>query len=184
MTWQRAQQATAGLILRKLPKPRYVPLCAPTIDICDLTVNDYHGRNPVKHIVDIILNHQSPISESVIKRCVNDGDLDALPPIARPPPGAVPVNYFQQVAFIPVANGASWNVVKHLTFISDAEDGRVKGELARTYQHGELHLINFGSNNKVGKRIFQHLFQLQMNHYQVLIIVIQHHHLKNLLCLI
>ena len=58
--------------------------------------------------------------EHVIKQAVVEGDSEALPPVARPPVGAVAVNHFHQMAFIPAnktgpPNGV-WLVVKQLTF--------------------------------------------------------------------
>ena len=44
MTFSRALAATAGLVLRKMPKPRFSPSTTPTTDICDLNIRDFHGH--------------------------------------------------------------------------------------------------------------------------------------------
>jgi hypothetical protein len=100
MSFARAVAATSGLILRKLPKPRFSPFCGSNIDLCDLTTRDFQRRNPVKAIVDVILNHNGNFTEADVKKCVTDGDMDALPAIAKPPVGAAAVNHFTQTAFI------------------------------------------------------------------------------------
>jgi len=152
MTFQRALTATSGLILRKLAKPRFVPYTVPNIGLLDLTTRDF-GRNPVKGLVDIVLNHRADFGEDDVKMCVLDGEMESLPWIARPPPGAVPVNHFTQTAFIDTEGGLM-NVVRFITFQSDGEDGKVKADTARSHTHGTPYLINFGSNTKRGKKVF------------------------------
>ena len=158
MTFQRALVATNGLIMRKLPKPRFIPYYEPTIHICDLTLKDFYGKNAVKAVVDVVLNHHGAFTEDDVKRLMMEDDLGNLPDVARPPVGAVPVNHFTQIAFIAVGRGV-WTVLKYITFCSDSPDGKVKADLAATYRHGELHLVNYGNNIKNGKKVFQHLFQ-------------------------
>ena len=53
MTFRKAKEATVGMILRKTPTPRFVGFAAPNIELNDLTVRDWHGRNPVKCLVKI-----------------------------------------------------------------------------------------------------------------------------------
>ena len=159
MTSARALTASAGLRPRKLPKPIFVPFSEPRIGLEDLTVRPWHGQNPVKTVVDIILNHEEAISESQVKKCVVDSTLEELPSIARPPPGAVAVNHWTQTAFIPsAAGGNKWHIVNFITFQSEGQDGKVLPDTAKTYEHGTMHLIHYGSNNKNGKRVFLHLF--------------------------
>ena len=158
MTYGRALAASSGMILRKLPKPRFAPYMPPNIDLCDLTIKDFHAGANYKHVVDIITNHDATFTEADVKKCLIDGELENLPAIAKPPPSAIPVNHFAQIAFVEIS-AHKWHVVKLITFISASEKGMVKGSLAATYRHGEMHAINFGSNNKDGKRVFQYLFQ-------------------------
>ena len=82
-TAQRALAATSGLILRKLPKPRFSPFTGSNIDLGDLTVRDFNIANPVKAVVDIILNHRADIDEMRVKQAVMDGDMESLPDIAK-----------------------------------------------------------------------------------------------------
>lgn len=135
MTWQRALAATSGLILRKLPKPSLSPFKAPTVDLGDLTVRDFNRRNPVKAVVDIILNHRVDIDTEQVKKSVIEGDMENLPDILKPPPGAIPVNHFTQSTMISLGDGL-WHIVKFITFQSDSENGKVKGDTAATYQSG------------------------------------------------
>jgi len=165
MTFGRAKTAVAGLILRKLPKPQFAPYKAPNIDLGDLTIRDYHSQNPVKAVVDLILNHREQISEDHVKNCVVNMKLEDLPAIARPPPTAIAINHFTQTAFLP-AGSDNWHIVKFITFLSDGPDGKVTPELARSYQHGTMHLINYSSNNKEGKKVFIYLFE-QLGGFQV-----------------
>ena len=156
-----ALAATSGLRLRKLPKPRFVPLCPPVVDLADLNLKDFNRCSPVKHVVDVVVNYHYHLEESDIKQAVIEGDTEALPPVARPPIAAVAVNHFQQMAFIPVnksgpPNGV-WLVVKHLTFCSDGAGGKVTCALAARHKHGELYTINYGTNIQNGKRVFQRL---------------------------
>lgn len=123
VTFQDALKATAGLVLRKLPKPRFSPYCPPTIDLADLSTRDFHMHSPVKAVVDVILNHEAVIVEADVKKLVNEGDMDSLPAIAKPPPGAVHVNHFTQVACI-AAGVNKWHVMKFITFQSDVEQGQ------------------------------------------------------------
>jgi hypothetical protein len=159
MSFQRAMTASAGFILRKLAKPRFVPLVPPNVDICDLHTKEFSGRNPLKHLVDVILNYKcNELQENEVKNSVIHGDLTDLPYVAKPPPQAPPVNHFTQTAFIAVAPG-TWNIVKHIVFQSDGADGKVHPEIARQYAHGTPLMVNFGKNIQCGKRAFHYLFQ-------------------------
>jgi len=111
MTFGRAKTAVAGLILRRLPKPQFAPYKAPNIDLGDLTIRDYHSQNPVKAVVDLILNHREQISEDHVKNCVVNMKLEDLPAIARPPPTAIAINHFTQTAFLP-AGSDNWHIVE------------------------------------------------------------------------
>ena len=160
MTHQRAVAATTGLILRHTPKPRFVPYTEPNLGWEDLTIRDWHGRNPVKAVVDVILNYDGDIQEQHIKKCVIEGEMEDMPSIHRPPVGAIPVNHFTQTAFVKNAL-SKWTVVRFITFQSDGDDGKVKGQVAESHAHGTLYLTNFGPSkaNKNGKKAFQYLFQ-------------------------
>ena len=94
----------------------------------------------------------------MVKQCVIDGEMEQLPIIARPPPGAIPINHFTQTAFIKTSM-TRWTIVRYITFQSDSGDGKVKSALARSHAHGNLYLINYGTNMKNGKKAFQYLFQ-------------------------
>ena len=120
-SYARALQATAGLIVRKLPRPRFAPLATPAIEVMDLTMQEFHGRSPVKSVVDIILHHRDvrkEINEDRIKQCVVDGDTEKLPAVCRPPAGCTHVNHFTQTAFV-AATAESWNIIKFITFQSE-----------------------------------------------------------------
>jgi hypothetical protein len=67
MTFQRAVDVTAGLVRRKIPKPRFTPWAQSIVELCDLNVKDFHGANPIKTIVDIVLQHHEDIAEDSIK---------------------------------------------------------------------------------------------------------------------
>ena len=159
--WRSALAKVDGFILRKLPKPDFRPLVASIIDINTLMLLDFHGRNPVKSMVDIVLDHTSPIDADQIKTLVVDGELDQLPLILKSPDGAPDIKHFTQTAIIPTP-GAAWNIVRFITFQSDSPDGKVKGSLATHFAHGTPYLVNFGHPPKNGKKVFQQLFQDQV----------------------
>ena len=73
--------------------------------------------------------------------------MENLPLVASPPAHAIAVNHFIQSALIPVSPGI-WNVVRHINFMSESPDGKVKGELAKTYRQGVMYLVNYGTTVK------------------------------------
>ena len=156
MTYNRALAATGGLVLRKLPKARVVPFVASSVDFFDLTTRPFHSKNPVKHIIDIVIGHEdASITEAAVQLAVCDGELDKLPAVARPPLGSIAVNQWIQTAFIP--RDSKWDVVKLITFDSGGDDGKVKPQLALGHVHGDAHMMNYGTNIKNGKKVFQYL---------------------------
>ena len=166
ITFNRALAACAGLVLRKLPKPRFALFAAPAADIGDLNIRLAHSRNPVKNMVDVIAGHEdATINEKDVQNAIFDGDFMALPAVARAPSGAIAVNHCTQVAFIKRDDG-KWNVVRRVTFQSDGTDGKVKPALASTHCHGDMHLIQYGSSLHNGKKVFQHVFE-QLVGFQV-----------------
>ena len=83
-----------------------MPHTPPVFDLCHLPTKTYHGTNPVKAVVDIVLGHaDATISEVHIQNLVLEGDVASLPAIARPPMGAIPVNHFTQLAFLKRRDG-------------------------------------------------------------------------------
>jgi hypothetical protein len=171
MTSARAREASAGLVPRKIPKgPIFVPYSEPRIGIEDLSIREWHGQNPIKTVVDIIRNHEADITESDVKKCIVTSTYEQLPAIVRPPATAVPVNHHIQSALIPLG-GRRWNIVNFITFQSDGPDGKVLPATAKSYERGEMHLINYGACSKVGKRVFLHLFEelggFQVRYYEL-----------------
>ena len=132
-----ALRAASGIAIRHLPKPRFVPSSAPTLQVGDLNIRDFHGQNPVKHAVDVIEAYGGPMSESDVKKNVQDGVLDQLPSVLRPPLGHVPVNHFVQSAA--VRTDGSWRIIRWITFQAEGTDqGKVRPEIARFTQTWEV----------------------------------------------
>ena len=159
MSYQRAKDSVDGLLLRKLPRPRFVPPTPSICDFGDLPLRDFSATTAkCKVVVDIIAGYTDAVDIESIKQCALDGELEGLPAVCRPPAGAHAVNHCVQMAFVPNDHGTH-TVVKHITFESDGIQGTVKGSLAATHQHGTLHFIQYGPNLKTGKKVFQFLFE-------------------------
>ena len=81
-----------------------------------------------------------------MKRKVLDGEFETLPKVFRAPTGAIAVNHSVQACFIETEDGKH-NVIRMITFESEGKQGKVKGALAATHAHGELHFINYGTKS-------------------------------------
>ena len=156
--FSQALAATRGLVLRKLPKPRFVPMGEAQCGVDMLPLRPWLGHNPVKAVVDIIKDHPMAVDQQEMMRCIMEGDTAGLPAVTKSPVVRVQVNHFTQVALLP--SGDRWTVVKFIAFQSDAHDGKVKAQLAAAYCLGKPYLINYGSNMKNGKKVFHHLFEM------------------------
>ena len=156
--FSQALAATRGLVLRKLPKPRFVPMGEAQCGVDMLPLRPWLGHNPVKAVVDIIKDHPMAVDQQEMMRCIMEGDTAGLPAVTKSPVVRVQVNHVTQIALLP--SGDRWTVVKFITFQSDAHDGKVKAQLAAAYCLGKPYLINYGSNMKNGKKVFHHLFEM------------------------
>ena len=157
MSFARAAAASLGLVPRKV-KARFAPWTAPNIDFQDLTLMQFHGRNPTKAVVDIIAGYRGNIDQDFVKKCVIDGEMEKLPEIARPPATAIACNHFTQTVFVG-SNTTAWNIARFITFQSEGGDGKATPAVASSHCHGEPNLVNYGSNNKTSKRVFLFLSQ-------------------------
>ena len=143
--YETALNARQGQFLRKV-NAVFVPNSQGTICWADLNIREFYVNNSVvKHVVDVISGYEQDVDEERIKVCIKDGEHQDLPDICRPPLGATFVNHFAQVAFIARMDGKH-DVVKWITFESEGAQGKVLTALASTYAHGQLHYINYGSN--------------------------------------
>ncbi len=164
MTYARALDVVRGLSQRKLPRPSFAPHIPPVTDLHDLNIADFHGRSHVKHAVDITVGHRGTLSEVQIMNCAMDGKMEDLPAILLPPLGATQVNHFVQTAVI--KRGDAHDIVRWITFQTDAPQGKARPEVANSHKHGELHLLNYAANQRNGKKGFAYLFE-RLGGYQV-----------------
>ena len=105
MSYKHASGVTAGFVLGKLPKPEFAPHSAPVFNIGDLPTRAWHGANPIKAVVDVVIGHEDPsITEASVRNAEIDWDFTSLPAVARQPASAIAVNNFIQVALIKQPN--------------------------------------------------------------------------------
>ena len=143
--YQTALAECSCLFLRKT-KAKFLPNSTGSILWTDVNIRElYVNSSVVKHVVDVICGYDHDVKEEMIKACVADGEHEALPSICRPPPTATSVNHFVQMAFIGRDDG-KYDIVKWITFESEGNQGEVKTEFAALHGHGQLHYINYGSN--------------------------------------
>ena len=159
ITFKRALGAVAGYKLHRMPKARFFPAVPPIAEVCDLNIRDFHGQNDVKHVVDVISGHDGVIDVVGIKKAVGDGKFDDSHHVLRLPVGHIAVNHFQQFAVIDRGAGKS-DIVRWITFQAEGTDqGKVASEVAASHRQGALHLINYGSNQYNGRKVFAHVFE-------------------------
>ena len=164
MNMARALAAVAGLSMRKRPIPAFVPHYEPNIGLCDLNIVDWNARNPVKHLVDIIVGYDGPMDAAQVQCNIIDAEPEKLPVVLRPPVGHLPVNHFVQSAVI--RRGATYDIVRWITFAADTDSGKARPEVALSHKHGDLHLINYGDNLANSKKAFAWLFE-QLGGFQI-----------------
>ena len=97
---QQAIQDASKVTLRKLPLPKFFPTSLSQFGVDGLNLRDFHGHNPVKHVIDVVCAYDGPIDLAFIEAKVRQGDLLSLPAVCLPPPGKIDVEYFSQLALI------------------------------------------------------------------------------------